>query len=108
MDDEQHFPTALWWGSGVCVIAPQRICGEAFPIYCVDVTSGRVIWTSQIWCSGIRYMGRSGLTGRQIVEMRANRGQLFVFGVTGDSVFLESMELKTGTINWRFGSSYCD
>lgn len=72
-----------------------------FEIACIDSKTSQTCWKTR--CRGaddVAFPGRSS----QVVEMRISGDELRVFGVGCTAIFIESFDLKSGKVNWRFCS----
>lgn len=85
------------------VLAVYSQYGEPCPLLGFDRVSKKHLWSTQVWGVG-RNHGANGV--RQRIELVATKETVNVFGSEFAGMFLESFDLKTGEVRFRFCSSY--
>ena len=76
---------------------PYKLCA-------IDRRSSKVIWSSLVWAAG----GMKTYTGQgwHQAELTLTSGNITVFGVAGDTAYVEMFDRKTGKNIVRFSTSY--
>jgi hypothetical protein len=84
------------------VLAIYSTAGGVCPLLGFDHENNKRLWTASVWGWG-RGIGRGGTNQR--LELLATKDTVTVFGSEFCGVFLESFDLKTGEVRFRFCSS---
>ena len=77
-----------------------------YRLVAIDRASNKINWSSEVWAAGgvVSYTGK----GWHFAEIRLERGLLFVFGLSGDSAYVEIFDKSTGENSCRFSTAYLD
>lgn len=83
---------------------------DAYRLFAVDQHSGSVIWSSKVWGRssvsppGV-IVGRSG-SDWHFANTRLSGEMLVVFGFSGQALYVEAFDRKTGKNRCRFSTAY--
>ena len=78
--------------------------GRAFHVACIDRTTRRIVWVSDVW--GVRYGFFSGSPTIHYVELSAKGGSVAVFGAEVCGMYIQSFDIRTGATLFRFCTTY--
>jgi hypothetical protein len=87
-----------------CYLAVSGQFPQNSKIYSIDRGSGKILWSSDIWVARI-IRGSTGSTLHWL-EIIDKRDQIYVFGIWGDSPYVEAFQKDDGQNVFRFGSDH--
>ncbi len=87
-------------------VAMYTMTPSKFPVFRIDVESGRIQWRREIW--GGVWLGAGSGPCPQHVDLLIRDKSVYVFGVGILSLFIEELDVSTGDVETRFGTGYMD
>lgn len=77
--------------------------GRQYKLACVESSSGKVVWTADVWATGPKH--GSG-NNRHRVEIMEKDSVIYVFGADACGLYLEAFDIGTGEPCFRFCTCY--
>jgi hypothetical protein len=89
-----------------CLVAQYHfVSANPFELRCYDTASGRMIWSSKVWCGCSMTGGASGPLSHD-VELVFRDGIIFVFGMEERAAYIEGFSVSEGRNVLRFSTTY--
>ncbi len=86
------------------IVAPSEWPPMPYLLYAVQPDTGTVNWSTSVWCAG-DFCGYEG-QGSHHVNLKLRDQEVFVFGFSENTAYIEWFDLKTGKNLGRFGTGY--
>jgi hypothetical protein len=86
-----------------CFIAAHDQIGYPYKLVCVDRSSSKLLWTTQVWAS---FWGQAEGAHRQWVEVIEQDNRVVVFGIASMGFHVEAFRVEDGANVFRFSNSY--
>jgi hypothetical protein len=88
-----------------CYVAIHGDVGYTFKLVCIDRSSEKVRWKSDVWAT---FWGGGGFSGfpEEWVSIREQNGRVIVFGAAVTGIHVEGFRADNGKNLFRFSSSY--
>jgi hypothetical protein len=85
-----------------CYVAVHNDCGYPFQLICIDRSSAKVVWKTDVW--GTWWGGVSG-PSEMWVDVREQKDRVLVFGASA-GIHIEGFRKEDGKNLFRFSSGY--
>jgi hypothetical protein len=89
------------------VLAVYHPIGLAYPLYCYDRRTQKLLWKVVSWGLG-RTNILPGGSFYHLVDVQIHENTVTLFGEGNSDVYLESFDIKTGAVICRFSTNYWD
>jgi hypothetical protein len=86
-----------------CIVAFHSNRGSSYTLYCFDRRSSEEVWSSSVWASGIDMYTGVGFHCAWLVVAHEN---VFVFGASDESIYIEAFDVRDGENTFRFSTAY--
>src|SRR5262249_17723260 len=88
---------------GRCYVAEHDDVGYPFQLACIDRSTGKVAWRSEVW--GIWWGGATGVHAMWVAGTEQG-DRIVVFGAGSIGIHVEAFRKDDGTNLFRFSNSY--
>jgi hypothetical protein len=78
----------------------------AYPLFCVDSTSSKVLWRAQVWEAQHAFLAFGGDPGPHYVQMRIKDTTVLVFGKGYGCMYVDGFSVVNGAALFRFNTTY--
>ena len=80
--------------------------GLAFPLYCIETDTGKLLWKGEVWGQRLAASIFTGVGYYHEVELEVGDERIAVWGAGLYGSYLECFDAKTGAVKFRFSTEY--